>query len=143
MSRGTEGLPRVSGRVESPAPRPDTVTDPVAEDMIENLRLELALMQKDRDGLAVVLSRAKRVLHRAESQKTWRDDGWEVPSIDVQTAIDILSADPGAVLAERDRHIRADAWDEGFDSGHYAADWESRDCGCRDNPYRVTPKGQD
>lgn len=32
--------------------------------------------------------------------------------------------------------VKADAWDEGFDSGHYAADWESRDCDCRANPYR-------
>lgn len=32
--------------------------------------------------------------------------------------------------------VKAKAWDEGFDSGHYAADWESRDCDCRKNPYR-------
>jgi hypothetical protein len=36
------------------------------------------------------------------------------------------------------RSVKADAWDEGFDSGHYAADWESRDCDCRKNPYPST-----
>jgi hypothetical protein len=32
--------------------------------------------------------------------------------------------------------VRAEAWDEGFDSGHYVNDQESRDCECRVNPYR-------
>lgn len=34
------------------------------------------------------------------------------------------------------RSVKAAVWDEGFDFGHYAADWESRDCDCRKNPYR-------
>ena len=31
--------------------------------------------------------------------------------------------------------VKAEAWDEGFDSGHYVNDDESRDCDCRNNPY--------
>jgi ArsR family metal-binding transcriptional regulator len=34
------------------------------------------------------------------------------------------------------RRIRAEAWDEGFDKGHYVNAEESRDCGCNTNPYR-------
>lgn len=43
-----------------------------------------------------------------------------------------------AVDAEFDRWLRAvkaESWDEGFDSGHYVNDDESRDCDCRNNPY--------
>lgn len=32
--------------------------------------------------------------------------------------------------------VRAEAFDEGFDQGHYVNDSEDRDCGCRENPYR-------
>lgn len=31
--------------------------------------------------------------------------------------------------------VKEKAWNEGFDSGHYVSDWESRNCDCRDNPY--------
>jgi hypothetical protein len=34
------------------------------------------------------------------------------------------------------RKVKADAYDEGFDQGHYVNDSEDRDCGCRENPYR-------
>lgn len=33
------------------------------------------------------------------------------------------------------RAVKAEAWNEGFDSGHYVNDEESRDCDCRHNPY--------
>lgn len=42
----------------------------------------------------------------------------------------------GAIFGAWLQSVKAAAWDEGFDSGHYSADWESRDCDCRVNPYR-------
>lgn len=45
----------------------------------------------------------------------------------------------GDTHAEFDRFlasVRAIAWDEGFDDGHYVNDTEDRNCGCRRNPYR-------
>lgn len=34
------------------------------------------------------------------------------------------------------QHVKAEAWNEGFESGHYVNEEESRDCGCRNNPYK-------
>jgi len=48
----------------------------------------------------------------------------------VEKAADAILASP--LL----RRIRAEAWDEGFDKGHYVNAEESRDCGCNTNPYR-------
>lgn len=37
-------------------------------------------------------------------------------------------------LAEHDRQVKAEAWAEGFDAGHYTGD-EPRECECKTNPY--------
>lgn len=39
------------------------------------------------------IATVKRVLVRAMGRRTWRDDGWEVPAIDVQEALDILGVE--------------------------------------------------
>lgn len=46
------------------------------------------------DDLANEKSRlicARGALEKALSRKAWREDGWEVPAIDVQQALDILN----------------------------------------------------
>ena len=37
--------------------------------------------------------RAIQALERALSRKEWREDGWEVPAIDAQEALDALKAE--------------------------------------------------
>lgn len=41
---------------------------------------------------AELIIHARRALTRALSLKVWQEDGWEVPAIDVQEALDILNA---------------------------------------------------
>lgn len=41
---------------------------------------------------AELIVHARRALERALNLKVWNDDGWEVPAIDVQEALDILNA---------------------------------------------------
>lgn len=40
---------------------------------------------------AEMIAQAKAALTRALDRKAWREDGWEVPAIDVQEALDALS----------------------------------------------------
>lgn len=40
----------------------------------------------------MVNEQAVRALTRALERKVWREDGWEVPAIDVQEALDALTA---------------------------------------------------
>lgn len=57
--------------------------------------------------------------------------------------VDRRLADFDCWLAEHDRLVAERAWDEGFDSGHYMSADESRDCDCRDNPYRNEQENND
>lgn len=49
---------------------------------------------------------AREALERALSRKVWREDGWEVPAIEVQAALDIL--------AERTRPESDTDWEYGI-----------------------------
>ena len=102
--------------------------------------------ERERDELRAVITEADYFLIRAQVRKSWREDGWEVPEIDVQSARDALSRVPVDVLRERDaekrEYPRCLNCDEYIVAGQLKAHYVGRGDAHQDckNPYR---KGAD